>query len=443
MSLGGMACALWYNLPRSVTRPVALGARQEGPALGMHDFPRSLAILGSTGSVGRQTLDVVRAFPDHFRVVALAARDNALALAEQVSEFGVDCVALTSQDEALQRQLTAALPQGVRVVFGVDGLTQVATHPRADMVVAATSGLIGLEPTLGAIRAGKTIALANKETLVMAGHLVTAEARRAGVEILPVDSEHSALWQCLRGEQVAEVRRLLLTASGGPLRTLPRQRMAEVTVEQALAHPTWRMGPKVTIDSATLANKGLEVIEAHWLFGIPFDRIEVVVHPQSIIHSMVEFVDDSIKLQASLPSMHLPIQDALSYPERLDRADTALSRPLRWPEVGRLDFEPVDLDRFPCLRLAYEAGRRGGTAPAALVGADEQAVELFLRGAIRLTDIPELIASALAHHEVIEAPDVTAILAASAWAQEHVSQRYQDRAAAASHPGADSGPARA
>jgi 1-deoxy-D-xylulose-5-phosphate reductoisomerase len=390
----------------------------------MHDFPRSIAVLGSTGSIGRQTLDVVRAYPDRFRVVALAARTHVEQLSEQAAEFGPDLVALYSSDAAAQARLRSAVPNGVRLAFGAAGLTAVATHPAASIVIAATSGLIGLEPTLAAIEAGKTIALANKETLVMAGHLVTEAARRAGVEIRPVDSEHSAIWQCLRGERVTEVRRILLTASGGPLRTMPPERMAEVTVEQALAHPTWRMGPKITIDSATLANKGLEVIEAHWLFGVPFERIEVVVHPQSIIHSMVEFVDDSIKLQASLPSMHLPIQDALSYPERLDREGTTLAHPLAWPDVSRLDFEAVDMDRFPCLRLAFEAGRRGGTAPAVLVGADEQAVALFLSGAMRLTEIPLAIEAALAAHSVIDDPDIATILAASAWAQREVMSRW-------------------
>jgi 1-deoxy-D-xylulose-5-phosphate reductoisomerase len=394
----------------------------------MQDFPRHIAVLGSTGSIGRQTLDVVRAFPDRFRVIALAARENAALLAEQAHEFGASLVALTSAEPAVRAQLAALLPASTRVAYGVDGLTEVATHPDASVVVAATSGLIGLEPTLAAIGAGKTIALANKETLVMAGHLVTAAAERAGVEILPVDSEHSAIWQCLRGEDVREVRRILLTASGGPLRTLPRERMAAVTVEQALAHPTWRMGPKVTIDSATLANKGLEVIEAHWLFGVPFERIEVVVHPQSIVHSMVEFVDDSIKMQASLPSMHLPIQDALSHPLRLDRQGTDLALPLRWPEVGRLDFEAVDMTRFPCLELAYEAGRRGGTAPAVLVGADEQAVALFLRGQLRFTEIAEAIESALARHDVVDDPDIETIVEAGAWAQEEVARVWGGRA---------------
>ncbi len=413
---------LWYNPARSEPGSALRPGHQKDLPTGMRQFPRHLAILGSTGSIGRQTLDVVRAFPEHFRVVALAARENVTLLAEQAVEFGPDLVALTSADAAAQAHLRASLPTGTRLQLGAAGLEAVATHPWAAIVVAATSGLIGLEPTLAAVRSGKDVALANKETLVMAGHLVMEAVRQAGVALLPVDSEHSALWQCLRGEQVAEVRRLLLTASGGPLRQMPVERMAAVTVEQALAPPTWRMGPKVTVDSATLMNKGLEVIEAHWLFDVPFERIEVVVHPQSIIHSMVEFVDDSIKLQASLPSMHLPIQDALSYPARLDRARTELLRPLRWAEVARLDFETVDMARFPCLRLAFEAGARGGTAPAVLVGADEQAVEFFLRGMIRLTDIPVLIESALANHQTVAEPDVAAIQAAAAWAEEHVRQ---------------------
>jgi 1-deoxy-D-xylulose-5-phosphate reductoisomerase len=303
---------------------------------------------------------------------------------------------------------------------GVAALTEAATHPEVDVVVAATSGMVGFEPTLAAIRAGKTIALANKETLVMGGHIVMAEAARHGVSILPVDSEHSAIWQSLRGERIAEVRRLIITASGGPLRHHTPAQMRDVTVEQALRHPTWRMGPKITLDSATLMNKGLEVIEAHWLFGVPFEKISVVVHPQSIIHSMVEFVDDSIKMQASLPSMHLPIQDALSYPTRLNRADTALSHPLSWPAVGHLDFEAVDMERFPCLRLAYEAGQRGGTAPAVLVGADEQAVPLFLQGKIRLTDIAVILEEVLSRHTVVEHPDLETVLAACSWAQDEV-----------------------
>lgn len=385
----------------------------------MENSRRGIAVLGSTGSIGRQTLDVVRAFPHEFRVVALAARGNVALLADQAAEFAPEVTACTSDDPETQRQLDQLLPGALR---GEEALTLAATHPDVEIVVAATSGLVGVMPTLAAIRSGKTIALANKETLVMAGHLVMPEAHRAGVKILPVDSEHSALWQCLDGEFGGEaaVRRLIITASGGPLRRLPLEQMAEVTVEQALAHPTWRMGPKVTIDSATLMNKGLEVIEAHWLFDMPYQKISVVVHPQSIIHSMVEFVDDSIKLQASLPSMHLPIQYALGYPRRLDRAGTALSHELRWPEVARLDFEDVDLDRFPCLELAIAAGMRGGTAPAALVGADETAVELFLKGQIKLTEIPELLSSVVERHTYKVEPSLQDVLEVSRWAQEEV-----------------------
>jgi 1-deoxy-D-xylulose-5-phosphate reductoisomerase len=387
----------------------------------MAEVPRRLAILGSTGSVGRQTLDVVRAYPEHFQVVALAARGNIPLLAEQAHEFAPQLIVATSEDELTGSQLGELLPEARR---GGAGLTEAATHPDVDIVVAATSGLIGVRPTLAAIRAGKTIALANKETLVMTGHLVTAEASRAGVDIRPVDSEHNAIWQCLRGENPGSVRRLLITASGGPFRTLPLERMRDVTPEQALAHPTWRMGPKITIDSATLMNKGLEVIEAHWLFDVPFEKIAVVIQPQSIIHSMVEFVDDSIKAQASIPSMHLPIQDALSYPARLERTGTPLARPLLWPSIGHLDFDEVDLARFPCLRLAIEAGRRGGTAPAALVGADEQAVPLFLCGRIRLPQIAEILEHVLTAHEFVADPDLDQVLAVGAWAQDEVLRLY-------------------
>jgi 1-deoxy-D-xylulose-5-phosphate reductoisomerase len=375
---------------------------------------RRIAVLGSTGSIGRQTLDVVRAYPDRFQVVALAARSNVALLAEQAREFQPQLVVCAGDGPDLPRQLDTLLPGCLR---GQEALTTAATHPDVQLVVAATSGLVGVPSTLAAIRAGKTIALANKETLVMAGHQVMAEARSRGVEILPVDSEHNALWQCLRGERIGEVRRLLITASGGPFRNKTLAEMRDVTVEQALAHPTWQMGPKITIDSATLMNKGLEVIEAHWLYDMPYDQIDVVVHPQSIIHSMVEFVDDSIKMQASLPDMRLPIQYALSYPDRLDRDHTALSHPLSWPQVARLDFAAVNMEQFPCLRLAYAAGRVGGTAPAVLVSADEQAVALFLRGQIRLTDIPTIVQTTLARHNVIRAPDVDQVAAACAWAQ--------------------------
>ncbi len=380
----------------------------------MTSFPRRIALLGSTGSIGRQTLDVVRCYPEHFSVVALAARSNISLLAQQVQEFAPTLTACFAETPELERAAREALPG---VALGEEGLLEVATNGDVDIVVAATSGLMGLAPTLAAIIAGKTIALANKETLVMAGHLVMQAAQSAGVSILPVDSEHSAIWQCLRGENTAEVNHLILTASGGPFRRATHDQLRSVTVEQALAHPTWLMGPKITIDSATLMNKGLEVIEAHWLFDIPYDRIDVIVHPESIIHSMVEFVDGSLKMQASLPSMHLPIQDALSYPLRLNTSGTGLVRELRWAEVAQLNFETLDTTRFPCFRLALEAAKRGGTYPCVLVGADEEAVALFLEGKIGFLQIAELIEAVLERHQPITRPDVPAILEACAWAR--------------------------
>ncbi|HEY1350478.1 MAG TPA: 1-deoxy-D-xylulose-5-phosphate reductoisomerase [Ktedonobacteraceae bacterium] len=390
----------------------------------MTGFPRRIAVLGSTGSIGRQTLDVVRSFPDRFQVVALAARQNIELLAAQAREFGVAVCACFADAPEVARAAQAALPG---VLLGACGLQEVVTHPDVDIVVAATSGLVGLHPTLAALRAGKMVALANKETLVMGGHLVMEEARRAGVSILPIDSEHSALWQCLRGEEAASVRHLIITASGGPFRRSSLDELRSVTIEQALAHPTWRMGPKITIDSATLMNKALEVIEAHWLFDIPYERIKVVVQPESIIHSMVEFVDGSLKMQASLPTMHLPILYALSYPARLDTSGAGLLTEVDWPAVGRLNFEALDMQRFPCLRLAREAAERGGTYPSVLVGVDEEAVALFLAGNVGFLDIATLIEDVLAQHQPVADPDVPAILEACAWARQRTRMVYEQR----------------
>jgi len=388
----------------------------------MTSFPRHIALLGSTGSIGRQTLDVVRCFPEHFRIVALAARSNVSLLAQQAQEFAPALTACFAETPEIERATREALPG---VSLGEQGLLEVATRHDADIVVAATSGLMGLAPTLAAINAGKTIALANKETLVMAGHLVMQAAQEAGVSILPVDSEHSAIWQCLRGENTAEVNRLILTASGGPFRRATLDQLCSVTVEQALAHPTWLMGPKITIDSATLMNKGLEVLEAHWLFGMPYERIDVVVHPESIIHSIVEFVDGSLKMQASLPSMHLPIQDALSYPLRLNSNGSGLVRELHWAEVARLNFETLDIARFPCFRLALEAAKRGGTYPSVLVGADEEAVALFLAGKIGFLEIATLIEEVMERHHSVVHPDVPEILEASNWARRTAQELYE------------------
>jgi len=365
---------------------------------------KKLVVLGSTGSIGRQTLEIVRAFPERFEVVALACGKNVSLLEKQIAEFRPRFVGADSAEDSEKIAGAKRL-----------SLEELASHPDVDLVVLATAGRAGLGPALAAITAGKTVALANKEVLVMAGEIVTAEARRHKVEIMPIDSEHSAIWQCLRGEESTTVARLILTASGGPFRLYSSEQLAAVTPEEALNHPTWQMGAKVTIDSATLMNKGLEVIEAHWLFGIPFAQVEVVLHPQSIIHSVVEFVDGSAKAQLSLPDMRLPIQYALTYPERWEG-------PFRvgvdYGKLGLLDFGAVDVNRFPCLKLAVEAGEKGGTYTAVLSAADEVAVELFLTGKISFTDIATLIKRTLDRHEGVEHPSLEQVLEADGWARE-------------------------
>ncbi len=370
---------------------------------------KRVAVLGSTGSIGRQTLDVIRALPQRFRVVGLAAGKNLELLAEQIEEFKPVFIGCLPENDAVER-----LKRIVDIKSCLLPMEEIAADPKVDIVVIATSGLAGLRPALAALRAGKNIALANKESLVSAGEIITGAAKKGGARILPVDSEHSAIWQCLNGEN-QEAARIILTASGGPFRQFSLEQMAEVKVAQALNHPSWRMGKKVTIDSATLMNKGLEVIEAHWLFHMPYDRIDVLVHPQSIIHSMVEFIDGSIKAQLSYPDMRLPVQYALSYPERLP--NPRLPR-IDWSLVRSLDFELPDYERFPCLRLAIEAGKRGGTCPAVLCAADEVAVELFLAGRIRFTDIAGAIERTLEQHRAIAKPALEQIEAADAWARE-------------------------
>ncbi len=367
----------------------------------------NLAIIGSTGSIGRQTLEVIRTFPERFRVVGLAAGRNIPLLAEQINQFQprfVHC-----QDEK------AHLPGGQYEPLSPE---EIARHPGVDLVVIATSGKAGLSPTLAAVRAGKRLALANKESLVTAGEIIATEARRHKARILPVDSEHSAIWQCLEGERQPAAR-IILTASGGPFRHHSPAQLEEVTVAQALGHPTWQMGEKVTIDSATMMNKGLEVIEAHWLFNMPYEDIEVVVHPQSIVHSMVEFADGSVKAQLSYPDMRLPIQYALAYPERL--ANPHLPH-LDWSHIKELTFEPPAPDTFPCLRLAIEAGRSGGTYPAVLCAADEAAVELFLSRRIRFGDIARLVGQTLEQHQATPHPTLEEIIAADEGARERVLQ---------------------
>jgi 1-deoxy-D-xylulose-5-phosphate reductoisomerase len=370
---------------------------------------KQVAVLGSTGSIGRQTLEVVHALPHRFGIIGLAAGKNTDLLARQISQFKPRFVHF--QDKKAQSRLSNA-------EYELLSLEEIASHPEVDIVVMATSGKWGLSPTLAAVKAGKRLALANKESLVMAGEIIIKEAKLSGAQILPVDSEHSAIWQCLEGE-TQKATQIILTASGGPFLHYSPAQLADVTVEQALSHPSWRMGRKVTIDSATLMNKGLEVIEAHWLFDIPFDNIKVLIHPQSIVHSMVEFSDGSIKAQLSYPDMRLPIQYALSYPERL--ANPQLPK-LDWESIKKLTFEPPDLDTFPCLKLAIEAGKMGGTYPAVLCAADEVAVELFLSQLINFIDIAGLVEQALQEHQAISHPAVEEIMAADAWAREKVMQ---------------------
>jgi 1-deoxy-D-xylulose-5-phosphate reductoisomerase len=368
---------------------------------------KTVTVLGATGSIGRRTLELIAAFPDQFRVGGLAARGSDVALvAELVRAHRPAAVALLDRAavDRLARELTPPRPE---LLGGPEGLATLAADVSADVVVSALVGAAGLVPTLAAIRAGRTIALANKETLVMAGTLMTRAAREHGVRLLPVDSEHSALFQCLAGAAPREVRRLVLTASGGPFRGWSRAALEGVTVEQALRHPTWRMGAKITIDSATLMNKGLEVLEAHWLFGVPFERIDVVVHPQSIVHSMVEFVDRSVLAQLGMPDMGIPILYALTYPERLPCPAPALDL----VTLRTLTFEAPDESAFPCLGLARQAGRAGGAAPLILNAANEVAVAGFLAGRCGFMEVPKLIGDALDAHAGASADDLGACLA--------------------------------
>ncbi len=372
---------------------------------------KKIAVLGSTGSIGTQTLDVISRRPEDYEVVGLAAGANIGLLLEQVRQFKPRWVSAGTAE--LAAQVRAEAPSDVRVVHGEEGLRQIAGESGANYVVCALVGSLGLTSTLAAIEAGADIGLANKETLVTAGHLVMSRAREMGVSILPVDSEHSAIFQCLNGEPAKAIKRLMLTASGGSFRDLGREQLKNVTVEDALKHPNWSMGAKVTIDSATMANKGLEVIEAHWLFDLPYDQIDVVLHPESIVHSMVEFVDTSVIAQLGNPDMRVPIQYALTYPER------ALSpaSPLDLLKQGALHFRPMSFERYPCLRLAYESGRAGGTATTVFNASNEVAVARFLRGEISFLAIEETIERTLAKHVSLPSPSLEAILETDAWAR--------------------------
>jgi 1-deoxy-D-xylulose-5-phosphate reductoisomerase len=373
---------------------------------------KHLAILGSTGSIGQSTLAVVDAHPSRLQVVALAAGDNVELLAEQARRYRPDMVAMAAAGGVDRMRRASGGIDSPAVVGGADGLIAVATHPRADMVICASAGTAALEAVVAAIDAGKTIALANKEVLVTAGELVTAAARRKGVTILPIDSEHNAVHQCVHGRLPAEIRRIILTASGGPFRHLTEEQLERVGPDEALRHPTWRMGRKITVDSATLMNKGLEVIEAHWLFDVRADQIDVVIHPQSVVHSLVELTDGSMIAQLGVTDMRLPIQYACSYPERWD---TPLP-PLDLTRAGQLEFHAPAHDRFPCLALAYRALRTGGTLPVVLNAANEVAVEAFLEGKLSFRSIPLVIERAMNAHRVEAAATLEAVRRVDAWA---------------------------
>jgi 1-deoxy-D-xylulose-5-phosphate reductoisomerase len=383
---------------------------------------KRLAILGATGSIGRNALEIVRRFPGRFAAKVLTARRNTALLADQIGKYHPVLAAVYDADAA--RDLEKRLPPGsnVEVVYGEDGYLQAAAHAGVDTVLTAVVGAAGLKPTLAAIDACKDIALANKETLVMAGDIVMARAEEKGVRILPVDSEHSAIFQCLAAGRREDVDRIFLTASGGPFRTTPKERFDGIRPSDALKHPNWSMGDKITIDSATLMNKGLEVIEAVHLFGTSPDEITVVVHPESIVHSMVGFRDGSVMAQMGLPDMKGAIAYALSWPERLP---VGMDRP-DFFQLGRLNFEPPDYDRFPCLDLAFRACRAGGVMPAVLNGANEAAVAAFLNETIRFTDIPALIGQAMEAHPGVSDPELSDILSADEWARSFVQDRIAD-----------------
>jgi 1-deoxy-D-xylulose-5-phosphate reductoisomerase len=372
---------------------------------------KHIAILGSTGSIGTQTLDVLAHSPELYKVEGLAGGHNLPLLLEQIKQFKPKKVSVATK--SLADELKLHVSAQTSVFYGDEGLMEIAAGTDADYVVTALVGSQGLRPTLAAIEAGKDIGLANKETLVSAGHLVTELVKKRGVKLLPIDSEHSAIFQCLNGESIQDINKIILTASGGSFRDRTREQLKGVTVEQALQHPNWSMGAKITIDSATMVNKGLEVIEAHWLFGLPYSQIEVLIHPESIIHSCVEFVDNSIIAQLGNPDMRVPIQYALTYPQRLSTP----SKPLNLAQIGKLNFREMDYVRFPCLQMAFDSGRAGGTATTVYNAANEVAVARFLKGAIDFLQIEWIIDSVLNQHEVVASPNLEEIMSADTWAR--------------------------
>ncbi|GGC90144.1 1-deoxy-D-xylulose 5-phosphate reductoisomerase 2 [Thalassobacillus devorans] len=366
---------------------------------------KQITLLGATGSIGIQTLEVIRLHPDHFSVYALAFGKNIEKALPLIKEFSPKIVVV--QDKTIKKQVESEFPD-IQVLLGTEGMIAASTAADVDVLVNAVMGSVGLPATLAAIEAQKVIAIANKETLVTAGHLVMEAAYRYNVDLLPVDSEHSAIFQSLNGEKPDTIERLVLTASGGSFRDKTREELKGVTVEDALNHPNWSMGAKITVDSASMMNKGLEVIEAHWLFHIPYEQIDVILHRESVIHSMVEYKDRSVIAQLGTPDMKVPIQYALTYPDRLD---LSMTKRLNLEEIATLHFQPMDYERFRCLKLAYQAGKEGGSMTTVLNAANEQAVELFLNGKISFLDIETLIEQALESHQTIAKPDLETIIA--------------------------------
>jgi 1-deoxy-D-xylulose-5-phosphate reductoisomerase len=382
---------------------------------------KRIAILGSTGSIGISALDIIEKNQERFEVVALAAGQNVNLIKKQIEKFRPKFVALKNKEKAFKLGKVLTKNNNIKILYGEEGLKEIASCAAADMVLSAISGAAGLMPTLAAIEAGKDIALANKETMVIAGEIVTKQARKRGVKILPVDSEHSAIFQCLEGQKRNNLLRIILTASGGPFLNFTKKKLTEVTPRQALRHPKWKMGKKITIDSASLMNKGLEVIEARWLFNLGYNNIDVLIHPQSVVHSMVEFIDGSILAQMGIPDMRIPIAYALTYPERI----TNDLPPLNLLETGNLEFYKPDIKKFPCLSLAYNAGISGGTNPAVLNAANEIAVEAYINGKIKFTDLPKIIEKVLASHNSVKNPSLEEILHADRWARIQASQNIE------------------
>ncbi len=379
----------------------------------MSDVQKRLSILGSSGSIGVNALNVVRSYPDLYDIKYLSAHSQGDLLIRQAKEFSPAAVAIGDPEQF--DKVKQSLP-GVEVLKGRAGLLELASRDDVDTMLNALVGSAGMEPTIRSIEAGVDIALSNKESLVMAGDLINALLQKKNVNLYPVDSEHSAIWQCLVGEESSDIKRLVVTGSGGPFRTTPAEAFAEITVAQALKHPNWAMGKKITIDSATMMNKGLEVIEAHWLFDLPVEKIDIVIHPQSIIHSMVEFVDGSVKAQMGIPDMKIPIQYALSYPRHLPQDWEQLDL----AKVGTLTFEEADLDKFKCIQLAYDALRQGGSMPVVLNVANEEAVYRFLNGEIPFTAIPEMITKAMNLHDYLEHPNLDDIIDLEQWTKAFI-----------------------